>query len=195
MDVFPDIATIPYGPTLTRSIEFKTLRQQFESGTITRKKKRVYPLRQYQLKYPGLGDSDIETLYQFYIEHYGGYSEFIIFDKSDTLSYVKEYVATGDGVTTVFNLPSLSATSYTLYIDNVAKTAGGVDWTFAEAGGDSGEDSCTLVAAAGAGERITFSFTGRLRVRAVFADDRMSYDEFYTDIVTVGISIFGLLTV
>ena len=192
MAAFPELSSVPYGSPVTKSIEFLTLVHEFESGVITRKQKRTYPLRSFSLTYPKIKVADAQTLYQFFIARAGGFEDFVFFDRNATNAYVKEYVGTGNGVDTVWNLPSLNASSYTLYIDDVAKTAG-VDWTFGQAGGSDGEDKMTYGSAVTNGARITFSFTGRLKVRCIFKESTMSWEEFYSKLVTTGLSLRGLL--
>jgi hypothetical protein len=134
------------------------------------------------------------TLYQFFIARGGMFEDFVIFDENDEYSYVKEYVCTGDGSTTEWDLPSLNATSFTLYEDDVALTEGsGDDWVFYQAGGTDGEDMADFATAPSDGTRVTFSFTGQLKVRAIFGVDTMSFDEFYTLYHEIGIPIKGLL--
>lgn len=200
MAVLPEISSVPYAAPVGKGIQFRTLVQEFESGIPTRKKKRTYPRRLYQLRYSNYIDyTEIQTLYQFFIARAGRFEDFVFFDRNPNHVYVKEYVGTGDGSTTEFNLPSLNATEYTLYIDDVAQSEGeesgssGVDWTFHAANGDGGEDTCKLAVAAAEGERITFSFKGRLKGRCIFDEDEMSFEEFWNKYVTTGIRLKGLL--
>lgn len=199
MSVFPQYATISYNSPFSPSIGFKTLTQEFESGILTRKQKRTYPRRNFNINYKSLTSasvSDLITLYQFFIARAGMLEDFVIFDKHTNYEYVKEYVGTGDGSTVEFNLPSLNASSYTLYVDDVAQVEGdssAADWDFGQADGDDGEDTATFATAPADGERITFSFTGRLKVRAIFGADEMSWDEFFENITHMGIPIRGLL--
>lgn len=199
MAVFPEISSVPYIAPVGKGIQFRTLMQEFESGIITRKQKRTYPLRSFNLIYNYIDYTEIQILYQFFIARAGRFEDFVFFDRNSNHIYVKEYVGTGDDSTTDFNLPSLNATDYTLYIDDVAQSEGeesgssGVDWTFHAANGDDGEDTCKLAVAASGGERITYSFTGRLKIRCIFAEDEMSFDEFWNKLVTTGIALKGLL--
>lgn len=199
MAAFPEISSVPYIAPVSKGVQFRTLVQEFESGVITRKKKRTYPLRSFSLVYKDIDYTEVQTLYQFFIARAGMFEAFVFFDRNPNHVYVKEYVGTGDGSTTEFNLPSLNAVSYTLYIDDVAQSEGeesgssGVDWTFHAANGDDGEDTCKLAVAAAEGERITLSFTGRLKVPCIFAEDEMGFDEFWNKLVTTGIRLQGLL--
>lgn len=199
MAVFPEISSVPYMAPVGKGVQFKTLVQEFESGIITRKKKRTYPLRPYRLINKNIDYTEVQIYFQFFIARAGRFEDFVFFDRNSNYFYIKEYVGTGDGSTTEFNLPSLNATDYTLYIDNVAQSEGeesgssGVDWTFHAADGDDGEDTCKLAVAAADGERITFSFTGRLKIRCIFAEDEMGFEEFWNKLVTTGINLKGLL--
>ena len=200
MSVFPQYASIPYNRPFGVSVGFKTLLQEFESGILTRKQKRTYPRRNFNLNYKSLTSSsvsDLITIYQFFIARAGMYEDFVIFDKHTNYEYVKEYIGTGDGSTVSWNLPSLNASSYALYIDDVEQdedsSSGAGGYTFTAEGGDDGEDSLEILVPAAEGARLTWSFTGQLKVRAIFGTDEMSWEEFFVTITRLGIPIRGLL--
>ena len=194
MAVFPDIKdTIPVLEPLSQAGAFKTLVSTYDdAGEEKRRRKWLYVKRSFTLKYKGISKANGRTLYEFFCARYGRYEAFSFFYPfSET--YTGEYVGTGDASTVVWNLPSKTASSYTLYKNGAALTAGGVDWTFASGGGADGADKATLATAPASGERLTFDFTGYLKVRARFAEDMMSFDTFYNLIATTGIQIQGLL--
>jgi len=193
MAAYPEIASIKFMAPVHYRLRFKTLVQAYESENESRKQKLLYPKRDFNLKYKNITDSDATTLWKFFVARAGGYAAFNFFDRATTRSYVSEYVGVGDGSNTVFNLPSKSAGSVTLYSAGSALTAGGVDWTFASGGGDDGADKATFVTAPDSGSVITIDFTGQLKVHSVFANDSLDFDVFYVALVTMGISIRGLL--
>lgn len=200
MAVFPLYASIKYNSPLGVSVGFKTLIQEYESGVLTRKQKRTYPRRNFNINYKTLSDptpANLLTIYQFFIARAGMLEDFIIFDRHTDYSYIKEYIGTGDGSTVTWNLPSLNATSYALYIDNVEQdedsSSGAGGYTFTAEGGDDGEDSLETLVPASEGARLTWSFTGQLKVRAIFGADEMSWEEFFVTITRLGIPIRGLL--
>ena len=171
MAVFPAMTSVGFGSPVAEEIQFRTLMTEFaDLGKEQRKQKWLYPKRLITLRYPWLSLAEVQTLFQFYITMAGAYGLFKFFHPS-TFTYVHEYVGTGDDSTTIFNLPAKYSANYTLYIDGVGQQAGGVDYTFAAGGGPDGEDKATFVSAPDSGERITFSFTGNLKIVGRFQDD------------------------
>ena len=192
MAAFPDISSVPAINPLATGIQYKTLISRFDDlGTEQRKQKWLYPRRVVTLKYKALSKSEARTLWQFYLERKGSYEAFNWFHPfSDT--YEGEYVGTGDGSTTVFNLPSKQASSYTLYVDGVAQTED-TNYTFTSQGGADGADKIEFTAAPSSGQRITWDFTGYLKVRCRFAEDFFSFETFYDTLVNTGVKLQGLL--
>lgn len=178
MAAYPSLDTIDIMTPLKVELEFRTLVSQFESGVETRKAKRTHPRRNLRVSYTYLSKTNANTLWQFYLSRQGAYEAFnFFFVYSDT--YEGEYVGEGDGSTTVFNLPSKSASSYTLYKDGVEQDGGGVDYTFASGGGADGADKVTMVAAPSDGEVLTWDFTGYLKVRCRFLEDMLPFEVFF----------------
>ena len=193
MAAFPELSSIAPEEPEQLQLQFKTLVSQFdELGTEQRKQKWLYPRRNVPLVYKGHSKADGLTLWQFYLARKGAYQAFNYFvGYSNT--YVGEYVGTGDGATTVFNLPAKTSSSYTVYKDAVAQEGGGTDYTFAALGGTDGADKITFTAAPDAGTRITYDFTGTLKIRCRFAEDFQDYETFYNRAVDMGILLKGLL--
>ena len=196
MAEFPTLVSVPFADPIAEDIQFKTLVSTFDDlGVEKRKQKWLYPKRLISLTYKGISKAQAATLYQFYIARAGSYEAFNFFypETKSTNTYVTEYVGTGDGATIVFNLPSRTASAYTLYLDAAAQTAGGTDWTFASQGGADSADKCTFVAAPNDGQRITFTFTGYLKVRCRFEDDKLSFENFHDRLINGGLKLQGLL--
>jgi hypothetical protein len=188
---YPSSTSVPYLEPVKQEIKYKTLISTFDGGLETRKQKWLYPKRDITLQYKYLSKTQMNTLWAFYKTNAGGYSAFNFFlNYSDT--YVKEYVGTGNGATTVFNLPAKTSSTYTLYKNDVALTAGGVDWTFGSASGTDGADKATMIVAPTVGAKLTFSFTGYLKIRCRF-EDNFDYDTLVTYLMSVGIKLRGLL--
>lgn len=189
---YPLVTEVPFEAPVGVEIEWMTLVQEFEGmGVESRKQKRLYPRRNFTLRYQNINETYIRTLWEFYIARKGRFGQFRFFDQLIT-SYTGEYVATSDGSTSVWNLPSYQAQSRTLKYDGVSKTEG-VDWTFTAMGGGDGEDKASLIIVPDSGTKIVFDFTGQLVVTARFAEDIMSYDAFYSVIFNIGIRMKGLL--
>jgi len=193
MAAFPDIvSSVPALEPLNEMIEFKTLESNFDDlGEEKSRQKWLYPKRSFPLAYKGLAIADAQTLWEFFIARKGKHESFSFFYPFSR-TYSGEYVGTGNGVTTVWNLPSKTASSYTLKLDGVSLSHG-TDWTFGSGTGADGADKATLVTAPNLGQRITFDFTGILKVRAKFAEDVFDFKTFYNLLATTGVKIRGLL--
>jgi hypothetical protein len=196
MSVFPEIASVPFGNPVVQQLQFKTLMSGFDDlGREQRKQKWLYPRRLVTLRYNFITKAEVQTLYQFYIARAGAYGAFAFFypsPRSNDYSYVEEYVGTGDGSETVFSLPALDSGNYILFVDGSSQSDPG-DYSFSAASGPDGEDKVTFTSAPSAGERITFTFTGRLKVRARFKDDKLTIQEFHDRLINIGIQLQGLL--
>ena len=197
MVAFPEITSVPFGNPVIQEIQFKTIITGFDdSGVEQRKQKWLYPKRLITLIYPHITKQEVETLFQFYIERAGSYNSFAFFypsPRGNDYTYLHEYVGTRDGSSTVYNLPAVNSGNYTVYLDGEEQTGGGTDYTFSAQSGPDGEDKITFNDGGVAGEKITYSFTGRLKVKARFKDDKLIFDEFYDRLINVGIKLQGLL--
>jgi hypothetical protein len=196
MTAFPEINSVPFGNPVGEEIEFRTLMSNFaDLGEEQRKQKWLYPKRVITLKYLWISKSEAQELFQFFIDRAGSYSSFKFFYpdvKGTAFSYENEYVGTGNGSTTVFNLPAKDSGNYILYVNGSAQSDPS-DYSFDVGGGPDGEDKITFVSAPAAGERITFSFTGRLKVVGRFKNDKLSFDLFFDRLINSGLQIQGLL--
>jgi uncharacterized protein (TIGR02217 family) len=194
MTAFPSLDSISIISPLGLGMEFKTLISKFDNGSEVRKAKWTYGRRNLRVGYQYKDLDDARTLWQFYQARKGSYQAFNFFlAHSDT--YTGEYVGEGDGSTTVFNLPSKSASSYTLYKNGAAQSAGGVDYTFAAQGGTDNADKITMTAAPDDGDILTFDFTGYLKIRCRFAEDIQDFDVFFRMLTHMDIKMKGLLNV
>lgn len=189
MAAFPDVQVgVSALDPLTEGLEYKTLTTQFEGGQESRKQKWLYPRRNFKINYKAVSNTDAQTLWQFYVDRAGSFESFSFFHPYSR-SYVGEYVATGDGSTQLFSFPSKQGNARTIYINGSEETGG----TFTQAGGSDGEDQWDAGSPIASGAIITYDFTGRLKVRCRFADDRMDYTTFMDRLMTVGLKIQGLL--
>ena len=190
MAEFPLMSKAVY--PLVEQIQFKTLKTRFDDlGEETRKKKWLYPRRRISLAFKGLSLADAKTLWAFYIARGGSFEAFNWFHPFSN-TYVGEYVGTGDGSTANFNLPSKDASSRKLYIDSDEQTEG-VNWTFTAEGGADGADLCELTTAAASGQRITFDFTGYLKIHCRFDEDYADFRIFVRTLTESGLKLQGLL--
>jgi len=190
---FPEFLSVPYSTSENIRLLTKTLFSEFDDvGEEQRKQKWLYPRRNVTLQYKGKSKADARTVWQFYLSRNGPFEAFNFFScRSDT--YEGEYAAVGDGSTTIFNLPAKNSSNYTVYKNGIEQSGGGVDYTFSAGGGTDGADKITFVGAPDAGDKITYDFTGNLKVRCVFAEDYQDYETFYDRFVNLGIVLRGLL--
>lgn len=188
MAIFPDVA--PLDPENV-TILFRNVKSVMESGAPRVKNKWPFPLRNLKLQFIVPDKSIAAQLWQFYVARKGGYEAFTYY-LYQINSYVGEYVGTGDGVTTVYNLPSAQASDYTVYVNGGAQELG-VAYTFSLTGGADGADKITFANPPPVGEHITVNFTGYLKIRCRFAEDEMDYTTFMNRIVNTGLSIEGVI--
>ena len=193
MTAFPDLLTaVSPGNPLAETIEFRTLVSEYESGQEVTKQKRLFPRRAFSLKYQFIEIAEARTLWLFFLGRKGKHLPFNLFLPFAN-TYTGEYIATTDGDATFYNLPSKSALDVVVYRSGAVLTGGGVDYTFTAEAGEDGADRIVLTAADPAGQYLTMDFTGRLKVRAKFAEDQMTFETFYNRLVTTGLKIAGLL--
>ncbi len=188
MATFPTISEVPYIAPITKTIRTKTIVKSYASEIEAVKKVWIFPKRNVKLKYQFLTIAETRVLWQFFLDQCGQYWPFVIFD-SIVDQYIKEYVGIGNGSETIFNLPSKQASAYTMYLNGLEET----NWTFNTEGGGETADQAVFDTAPSDGNIITFSFTGRLKVRCRFNEDNLSFDQFYETLVTTGIELRGLL--
>jgi hypothetical protein len=187
---FPEIFGQALEP-FDESIEFETRVTRLSGGREQRAAVRLFPLRSVRLRYKTPSPSLASDLWEFYKAMRGALEAFNVFwPYSDV--YSDEYVGVGDGSETNYNLPCQNATAYTLEVAGRGQTPG-VDYTLTPNGGADGADLIEFAAPPAAGEIILFDFTGTLKMRGRFAEDRLDRQTFYSRIVHTGIEIRGLL--
>ena len=188
MAAYPDYSAVPQHEPYEEEIQFKTLISQFDDqGQEQRKQKWLYPRRVVNVKHLYVTKTQARTVWEFYKARGGSYEAFNYF-VPDATAYTGEYVGTGDGVTTSFNLPCKDISSRTVYINGSPVGA-----TIATAAGADGADLIRFGSAPSAAERITISFTGRLKIHCRFAEDQMSFETLYNRMVSSGVKLQGLL--
>jgi hypothetical protein len=192
MATFPE-SPVPVYP-LTISPRFSTISTGMDSGAEERTAKWLFPKYDVAVKYDALSATDAQTLWNFYLARKGGYEAFYIFDlsliASVTKSHVDQYVGTGDGTTTIFDIPGRSTSGQTIAIDASDIDPG--DYTILVGGGSSEADRVEFDNAPDAGAIITASFSGYLRIRVCFAQDSMDQALFITNLYTMGLEMKGL---
>ena len=174
---------------------WKTLISQQGTGKEQRRQKSLFPMYDVRVRYHGLSAADAKTLWEFYMDRKGAYEAFYIYDLAlladVSFNHTDQYCGTGDGATDTFDIPGRSTSSQTVYVDGATQSTPG-DYSILTGGGESSSDRIQFVAAPAEGEIITCDFTGFLRIRARFKEDRLPRDLFITNLFRYGIELKGL---
>jgi len=192
MAKFPEYSTLGFANPLGIEIVTKTLVSQFEDlGDEKRKQKKLYPTRNISLSYKNLSRTEGAIIWKFFIARGGSYESFNFFLNYADI-YVGEYVSTGNASDTVYNLPSKTSSLRTIYLNGVAQGTP-ADYTIGSGSGEDGADNITFVAAPGLGVRITYDFTGLLKIRCRFMEDSHSFEQIYNRLISSGVLLKWLL--
>lgn len=189
MVVYPS-SPLPQYPFEITS-EYKTLISTFETGTELAHQQWRFPKRSINLKYDVLTAADIKALWDFYTARRGSLVPFWFFDTYTTddsgnpASYTDEYAGRGDAATTTFDLPGKTTSARTMYLAGIAES--GV--TYQSGTGDGGADQVEFISAPAAGALITIDFTGHIRYKMRFAQDKLSKELFKARLYKTGIGL------
>lgn len=192
MATFPESSPSPRYPLVVEP-EFNTLISGFDGRGEQRRKKSLYPKYNVTVKYDNISVAEAKTLWEFYIARSGAYEAFYIYDLAllleHSFNHVGEYCGAGDGSTTIFDIPGRSTSSRTVYSDGVDVTS---NVSFLTGGGSSNSDRVQFNTAPTAGKIITIDFTGYLRMRVRFLEDKLSREIFIYNLYAYGIRLQGL---
>ncbi len=206
MAKFPEFSDVQYDFPLNIEFETRTLISTFDGlGKEKRRRKFNFARRNLTLSYTDrfLTRAQMRTLWQFYLDRGGSYEAFSVFVTGPTAAvaaagvntYEGEYVGVGDGSTLSFDLPSRYAGTTTFYY-----TSGDSTLQFSpdayDFSGEAGADGCDRIGfntPPNEGSVLSMDFTGQLKVRSRFMEDRLSYQDFYNIVARAGIELKGLL--
>lgn len=193
MAKYPENSSIPFENPFPYGFEYKTEKSRFgREGEEIRKQRWLYPKPLIgPLKYNWITKADLQTLWEFYQARAGAFGEFNFFFPNSH-SWIDMYVGTGNGSQTVWNLPCKSSSGRILKVDGVQQTEG-VDYTVSGGGGLDGADQLTMLSTPSTGVYITLNFTGILKVRLTYAEDKLTAEEYYNRLVKHGIKFVGHL--
>jgi hypothetical protein len=148
-----------------------TIITQSDGITEQRKAKQLFPKYDVKLKYPtAIIPADIKIIYAFYMARKGAYEAFYIYDRESD-AHVAQFVGWGDGSTLVFDIPGKTSSLQSVYIDGTLQNSG---YSILTSGGTEASDRIQFTVAPILGQLITCSFTGYLRMRVRFKEDRLS---------------------
>jgi len=178
---------VPVFPVLLTQ-RWKTVVTAMDGQNEQRKKKASWPKYDVSLTFDVLAQSEFRTLWDFYLARGGAFEEFWFFTY-ETDTWPAQYVGTGDGETTTFDLPGKSTSTQTIYVDGEAQGSG---FSILTGGGGGSADRVQFSAAPSAGAVISAAFTGYLRCRMRFEDDTMDRDYFTVALYRTGLRLKGL---
>lgn len=192
------MATYPEDPAPTYPFvidpEWSTTITPFTSGKEERRQRRLFPAFNVTVQYGALTQSNAQTVYDFYMARKGAYEAFYIYDLAilelDSWSHDALYIGTGDGTTTTFDIPGRSTSAHAIYVSGAETDS--ADYTILTGGGSSNSDRITFDTAPTSGSIITCDFTGALRIRARFAEDKLSRELFLYKLYRYGVQLKGL---
>lgn len=198
MQVYPTIRGLAF--PVKRTPEFQNLKQQASSGREVRLTYWQDPLWHFELSYnyvkdnpndliQGYTDTDLVTIQGFYLQMQGGFQSFLYDDVDPGVepgtgqwdSVAGQGIATGDGVTTTFQLIRTTGgfietiqapytnPEPTVYLNGVPKSYG-TDFSINATG------QIIFVTAPGNGVAITADFSYYWPVR--FDEDMLEFDDF-----------------
>jgi hypothetical protein len=191
MTAWPDDIPLVY-PVIIEP-EWSTLISDVDVGGEQRRQKWLFAKYNVRFKCPRLSATQMQTVWDFYAASKGAHGAFYFFDPAPligiTTSYKALYVGYGDETTSIFDLPGKSTSNRTLYINGTTQSSG---FSYLTGGGSDGSDRVSFTSAPADGDIITVDFTGRLRVRCRFRDDRLPRELFIRKLFNFGIDLKGL---
>jgi hypothetical protein len=184
MFVFPETPAPQY-PLIVTPV-WNTVIKEFNNGGEQRRSRWAFPKYDVTVNYGVLNLVGVKTLWRFYQARKGALEAFYIYDLY-AMDHVGQYVAVADGVRDTFDLPGRSCSSITLYSNGVEVFGG-----LLSGGGDGDSDRINFASPPAAGQILSADFTGFLRIRARFKEDKLSRENFTAALFKYGIELKGL---
>ncbi len=179
---------VPFAP-LEISANWKTIISGFDSGVEQRRQKQTYPKYDVALTYAALLDADFMTLWNFYQSMKGALKAFYFYTLESS-DWDGLFVGTGDDATVIFDIPGKDTTATLIYINGIAVDS--ADYTLLTGGGLESADRVQFDTAPAANDIITCDFTGYMRIRCRFENDKMTRTEFAKAVYSTGLRLKGL---
>lgn len=194
MAAYPDvIAVIPATLPIEHATSQAVLSTTFENGVETRRLLWDTVRRNVTINYSVMEFIKANQLRRFFEAQKGTFESFSFFFPQ-TEDYVGELVGVEpETPLTAFRLPSLTATSFTLYRNGASLVeGGGNDWLFTTGTPPDIADLATLLITPAGGDIYTFDFTGRLVIKARFADAPIVFSDAKKYWSTTVVNLKGL---
>ena len=184
--VWPESAPSPHYPLIVTP-RWQTNVVNLGDATEQRRTHWLFPVFDVTVNYVHLTAAHAQTLWQFFMARRGAYEAFYIFDLALLASVsvtqtTALYIGTGDGSTTIFDIPGRSTSSQTIYVDGVADGSASV----LVGGGDGSSDRASWATAPAAGAVLSAIFTGYARFKVRFEFDYFSRELFTTNLFRTG---------
>ena len=174
------------------TVNWKTITSAFDSGKEQRRQKQTYAKYDVSLTYNQVSASDFQTLWNFYVARKGSYEAFYFYTLA-TSDWDGLFIGTGNAATVTFDLPGKSTSAVTIYADGAAMTA--ADYTLVTGGGTESSDRVTFDTAPALNTILTCDFTGYMRIRCRFEEDKLSQSAFAMAFYKGSIKLKGLAAV
>lgn len=192
------MATYPESPVpiypFSIEPEWSTIITPFTSGKEERRQRRLFPTFNLTINYYGLTAAQAQTIYAFYMARKGSYEAFYVYDLAilglDSFVHNSLYIGTADGTTVTYDIPGRSTSAQKIYVSGIEIDS--ADYTILTGGGESNSDRVTFDTAPDSGAIITCDFSGAQRIRARFAEDRLSRELFTSKLYQYGVQLKGL---
>lgn len=187
LTVYPAIPKPAYSYMLDH--QYKTLATDFESGTEGRNRRWRFPKRTFGLTYKmkTFTAAQRDAIYEFFQNRLGIYEPFWYFDLQER-KWLDQKLGVGDGAEDTFDLPG-NGTVTAVYVDGVAT----VDFTYSAGTGDPAEgavDQIIFDAPPADETLLTVDFTGYLRIKGRFKDDKLTEEIAARHFVNFSVSIY-----
>jgi hypothetical protein len=173
MELYP-IPPYPNEEDFEVTPRWMTVVSNFDALNEQRKQKALFAVYNVAFSYEHLTVSEEQTLWAFYMARKGSYEAFYIYDIY-SWPHTGLFVGWGDASTFTFDLQGKTTSAQAIYLDGVLQSSG---YTIVSGGGAEGSDRVTFDAAPAAGVLITCDFTGYLRARVRYKEDKLSRRSF-----------------
>lgn len=167
---------------------WKTIISAFDSGKEQRRKKQLYAKYDVSLTYNVMTAANMALLWAFYQARNGSYEAFYFYTL-ESEAWTGLFVGIGDAATVTFDIPGKTTSAQVIYINGVVQTTG---HTHVTGGGTESSDRITFDSAPALNAIITCDFTGYMRIRCRFDEDKMTKSRFAGALYRTGLKLKGL---
>ena len=171
------------------TINWKTITSAFDSGKEQRRQKQTYAKYDVSLVYDLLSEANMQLLWNFYVARKGSFEVFYFYTLAIS-DWYGLFIWTGDGATVTFDIPGKSTSAHVIYNNGI--TVSPADYTIVTGGGTESSDRVTFNTAPVLNAIITCDFTGYMRIRCRFEEDKLSQQMFMWTAYKTGIKLRGL---